>query len=121
MSNINQTQGLFALDIVQDLGNETVAAIHGGAKIKVWMGKDFKGYSRVYTNRTGEFRWFPLISGGIDNAVNNNISSVEVLSGVWDLRNDRLGGGSGVRLRPGRYPRLSRSIDNKASSIISLG
>jgi hypothetical protein len=110
----NQTRDLFALDTVQDLDNETAAAIHGGAKIILYTDKNFQGDRLTVTaNRAGQR--VPL-----NGRFNNSISSAKVISGKWDLRSERDGsGGLGITLRAHRRFNFARNFDNVASLVIA--
>ncbi|MEH2224453.1 beta/gamma crystallin-related protein [Nostoc sp.] len=114
MSNINN-HGVSMNNIelsphLQELTCEQAATIQGGAKIQVFTGENFTGKSLIVTgDRAGTQRQF---TGKFDNS----ISSIKVLSGVWDFRTNRNGkGGLGITLSPGKYPRLSKAINNTLS------
>ncbi|MEH2233046.1 MAG: beta/gamma crystallin-related protein [Nostoc sp.] len=116
MSNINK-HGVIMNNIelsphLQQLTCEQAAAIQGGAKIQLFLGANFTGKSLLLTiNKAG-------LSKKLTGQFNNSISSAKVLSGIWDLRTNGNGeGGLGITLRPGKYPRFTKAINNTISFV----
>ena len=116
MSNINQTQDLFALDTVQDLDNETAATCSGGVGYlygpdpDVILHKDpnLQGQSMGVNARTGD--GIPFIGtsdgqgGGFNTTFNDTVSSITIRRGSWQFF-DHAGyrGDTTGRLGPGTY------------------
>ncbi len=111
MSTINnQTNKLYALDTVQDLSQDSAAAIQGG--ILVYSGANFQGVKDVQATRD-------LRSIGFDNTISsirNNTSK------TWVFYTGANNTGSSFSLAPGRQlSRLPRGFDNAISSLRSIG
>ena len=101
MSNINQTQNLFALDTVQDLDDETAATCSGGANVILYEHKDAKG---------DDYRVNTSVGGGVSNLgsglkkFNDKTSSIIINDGFWMFFSDsNYKGQSTGLLGPGYY------------------
>mgnify|MGYP003434594727 CR=1 FL=1 len=121
MSNINQTQDLFALDTVQDLDNETAATCSGGVFYKNGRDPDvifFDGTELPKVGTVSHFTGTRLslnasigdgdpnigIHRGRVNGFNDKASGIEIKRGRWNFFGDSnfRGQSTGV-LGPGRY------------------
>lgn len=112
MSTINnQTKGLFALDTVEDLCQESAAAIQGG--ILVSAGPNFTGARRDLPASSNLVRqglgWNDVIS-----SVHNNTRQ------TWAFYTNANFTGRSFVLRPGQQHRNLGSFDNQISSMRSL-
>ena len=103
MSNINQTQNLFALDTVQDLDDETAATCTGGADVILYKDLNGKGDSLHITGKIGQ---------GISNVgpnFNDQTSSITIKQGVWEFYQDSYYNnledqyGADIKRGPGNY------------------
>ncbi|MEW6497167.1 MAG: beta/gamma crystallin-related protein [Cyanobacteriota bacterium] len=113
MSNINQTQDLFALDTVQDLDNETAATCSGGAgylnsgdpDVILFEHERFQGRSLNLNAATGDglrnFGTWDGNGGGGDNGFNDVTTSIQVLRGTWEFFTSSNYGGESLILGPG--------------------
>jgi hypothetical protein len=113
MFNINQTNNLHTIDTVQDLSQESAAAIQGGAEMIVYTDANFRGNSvRLSANDANTQR--QLIG-----KFNNSISSIKILSGTWQFftNNDR--SGLAQTLGPGNYNRLDPRMNDTISLIVA--
>jgi Beta/Gamma crystallin len=102
----NQTQNLFAIDAVQDLSEESAAAIQGGADLELYDDMNFKK-PLVFTNTD---------SANVGNKVNDRISSIVVNKGVWRFFTDTQGRGVSLDLGPGRHAYIGKMIPNDSIS-----
>jgi hypothetical protein len=113
MSNINQTQDMFALDTVQDLDNETAATCSGGIgylnsgdpDVILYQHARFQGASLGLNAATGDglpnFGTRDGNGGGGDNGFNDQTSSIRVLKGTWEFFSSSNYGGERLTLGPG--------------------
>lgn len=104
------TNNLYAIDTVQDLNEESAAAVQGG--ILVYTGSGFRGLRRdVQATRN-------LGSVGLNNdisSIRNNTRKTWVFYTGVNFSGDR------ISLRPGRaFSRLG-GFDNRISSLRSIG
>ena len=121
MSNINQTQDMFALDTVQDLDNETAATCSGGVFYKNGRNPDvifFDGRETSGGETINHFTGDQLslnasigdgdpnigIQNGRANGFNDRASGIEIRRGRWNFFGDSnfRGQSTGV-LGPGRH------------------
>ncbi|MBW4532863.1 MAG: beta/gamma crystallin family protein [Pleurocapsa minor HA4230-MV1] len=94
MSNINnKTQDLFALDTVQDLDNESAAAIQGGAAVELFADSNFRK-SMVKTDEG---------SANVGDGVNDRTTSIIINSGKWRFYTDSNFRGVSTTLGVGRH------------------
>ena len=113
MSDINkQTKSLNDIAEVQELDNETAAAIQGGWDLEVYDGPNGTG------ELLGSFNHGTKQIGSVNN---DRISSVKVNAGTWRLYNGAWYTGQSQRFgaTPGVY-NLSAKYDNKTSSILRV-
>lgn len=110
MSNIdNKTQELFASDAMQDLENESAAAVSGG--IKVYTGPDFTDFVRT-AKGVPDLR--KVDNGSFNNTISSIINDTNQRWGFYTRANY-----SGQRffLNPGQsLRRLNRTFDNAITS-----
>jgi hypothetical protein len=113
MSNINQTNNLYTIDTVQDLSQESAAAIQGGAEIVVYTDADFRGKSLILrgNNANGQHQFL--------GAFNNSISSIKVLSGTWQFFTNSNRTGLAQTLKPGNYRRLDAQMNDTISLAVA--
>jgi Beta/Gamma crystallin len=101
MSNINnKTQDLFALDTVQDLDNESAAAIQGGAAVELFADSNF-GTPLVRTNEG---------SANVGDGVNDRTTSIIINRGKWRFYTDSNFRGVSADLGPGRHSNIGLGI-----------
>ena len=114
MSNINQTNDLYTIDTVQDLSQESAAAIQGGAEIIVYRDADFRGNAlKIRANNANEQYQFL-------GAFNNSISSIKVLSGTWQFFTNSNRTGLTQTLKPGNYRRLDAQMNDTISLAVAM-
>jgi len=113
MSNINQTNNLYTIDTVQDLSQESAAAIQGGAEIIVYRDADFRGNALKIRgdNANGQYQFV--------GAFNNSISSIKVLSGTWQFFTNSDRTGLAQTLGPGNYRRLAAQMNDTISLAVA--
>lgn len=100
MSSINQTNNLYTIDTVQDLSQESAAAIQGGAALELYDNMDF-GNLLVSTNDG---------TPNVGNDVNDRVTSIVVNEGVWRFHTDSQFRGVSADLGPGRYANIGLGI-----------
>ena len=122
MSNINQSQNLFALDLVQDLDDKTAATCSGGRgylygsdpDVILYQDSNQKGYSLGVNAATGdgisnigyilEPPLFVTFFEPVNKTNFNDLtSSVTIKRGLWQFYEDENYGGSSSILGPGTY------------------
>jgi hypothetical protein len=110
MSTINnQTEGLFVLDTVEDLSDDSAAAIQGG--ISVWQGANF----------TGPARNLEASPDLVKQGFNDQISSIHNnTQKTWAFYANANYSGSTFSLKPGQRAGNLGPVDNKISSLKSL-
>jgi len=110
MSTINnQTNGLFAIDTVEDLSHDSAAAIQGG--IFVWDGANFTGARR-------DLQASPNL---IRQGFNDKISSIRNnTQKTWIFHTKPNYKGLGFSLRPGQQLNNLGSFNNQISSMKSI-
>lgn len=113
MSNINQTNNLYTIDTVQDLSQESAAAIQGGAAVELYNDSNFRR---------------PLVSTNagtpnVGNNVNDRTTSIVINEGVWRFYTDSNYRGVSADLRPGRYANIGLGIipNDSISSFRRIG
>ncbi len=107
---VNQHEQLFTeLTAIQELDNETAAAIGGGYNIQFYDNNN-------YTELLGSWN-----DGGKPTLINNDkISSIIVNDGSWRLYADANYKGAAHTYGPGKYV-LPSDLNNKVSSFIRVG
>lgn len=101
MSDINnKIQDFFTLSVVQDLENESAAAISGGAAVELYNDDNF-GKPLVQTNSD---------SPNVGNDVNDRVTSIVINEGVWRFYTDSQYRGVSADLGVGRYPNIGLGI-----------
>jgi hypothetical protein len=110
MSTINnQTNGLFAIDTVEDLSHDSAAAIQGG--IWVWDGANFTGRS-IGLQASRDLR---------AQGFNDQISSIRNnTQRTWEFFTNANFTGRRFSLRPGRQSGNLASFNNQISSMRSV-
>ena len=110
MSTINnQTEGLFVLDTVEDLSDDSAAAIQGG--ISVWPGANF----------TGQRKDLQASPNLVKQGFNDQISSItNNTQKTWAFYANANYSGSTFSLKPGQRVGNLGPVDNKISSLKSL-
>jgi hypothetical protein len=110
MSTINnQTNGLFAIDTVEDLSHDSAAAIQGG--IFVWDGANFSGPRR-------DLQASPNL---IRQGFNDKISSIRNnTQKTWQFFTNANFSGRSFFLRPGQSSGNLASFNNQISSLRSV-
>jgi hypothetical protein len=112
MSNINQTQDLFALDTVQDLDNESAAAVSGGvADVILHSGTGQQGRSLETNNKIANLSNFNF---------NNITSSVAVNSGTWRFYTKPNFKGAYIDVESDTARDLPGKFNNSISSLRSI-
>lgn len=114
MSNINnKTQDLFALDIIQDLDNESAAAIQGGAAVELFNDSNFRK-PIVKTNRG---------TRNVGERANDRTTSIIINSGKWRFYTDSNFRGVSTDLGRGRYANigLGRIPNDSITSFKRIG
>jgi hypothetical protein len=112
MSNINnKTQDLFALDTVQDLDNESAAAIQGGAKaVELFADSDFR--TKIIDADFND----PNLGDNINRA-NDSTTSIKINRGEWIFYSGSNFRGHSVTLKQGQYANVGlRLIPNDSIS-----
>lgn len=114
MSNNKQIQNLFALDLVQDLDNESAAAVSGGKAVP-----DVILYSKK--NRRGKSL---QVNDGIADLSKDNFddisSSVVVNSGTWRFYTEPNFKGQSIDVESDTARDLSGMFNNSISSLKSI-
>jgi hypothetical protein len=114
MSNNQQIQNLFALDLVQDLNNESAAAVSGGQTVP-----DVVLYSRK--NRQGKSL---NVNDGIADLSKSNFddisSSVVVNSGTWRFYTEPNFQGQSIDVESDTARDLPGGFNNSISSLKSV-
>jgi len=101
MSNINnQTNNLYTIDTVQDLSQESAAAIQGGAAVELYDDSNFR--KRLVSTNSG--------TPNVGNRVNDRVTSIVINQGVWQFFTDSNFRGVSATLRPGRYANIGLGI-----------
>lgn len=101
MSNINnQTNNLYTIDTVQDLSQESAAAVQGGAALELYDDSNFR--KRLVSTDAS--------TRNVGNRVNDRITSIVVNQGVWQFFTDSQYRGVSVTLRPGRYANIGLGL-----------
>jgi hypothetical protein len=113
MSNINQTNNLYTIDTVQDLSQESAAAIQGGAEIIVYRDANFRGNALKLTGNNANSQY------QFRGAFNNSISSIKVLSGTWEFFTNSDRTGLAQTLKPGNYSRLDPQMNDTISLAVA--
>lgn len=115
MSNINQTQDLFALGAMQDLDNESAATCSGGVgylnsgdpDVILYNNAGFQGASLGLNARTGDglpnFGTRDGNGGGGNNGFNDKATSIRVIKGTWEFFGNSNYGGDRLTLGPGSF------------------
>lgn len=113
MSNINQTNNLYTIDTVQDLSQESGAAIQGGAAVELYNDSNFR--RRMVSTNAG--------TPNVGNNVNDRTTSIIINQGVWRFYTDTNYRGVSADLRPGRYPNIGLGIipNDSISSFRRIG
>ena len=114
MSNINnQTNNLYTIDTVQDLSQESAAAVQGGAALELYDDSDFRKLL-VVTNAN---------TRNVGNDVNDRITSIVVNQGRWRFYTDSNFRSVSADLGPGRYPNIGLGIirNDSISSFRRIG
>lgn len=101
MSNINnQTNNLYTIDTVQDLSQESAAAIQGGAAVELYDDSNFR--KRLVSTDSG--------TRNVGNNVNDRVTSIVINQGRWRFYTDSNFRGVSADLGPGRYPNIGLGI-----------
>lgn len=131
MSNINnKTQELFAIDVVQDLDNESAATCSGGegffnanlnnADVILYKDRDGQGLPLGINAATNDgLSNIGIIPGSnLESTFNDTVSSIWVKRGVWDFFQDaHFGGDSTGPLQPGVLYNLGHNNDAITSAL----
>ncbi len=96
MFNINQTNNLYTIDTVQDLSQESAAAIQGGAAVELYDHSNFRGLL-VSTN---------VGTPNVGSRVNDRVTSIKINQGVWRFYVDSNYRGVSTDLGPGQYANI---------------
>jgi hypothetical protein len=103
----SQTQNLFAIDAVQDLSEESAAAIqggahleHAGAHLELYDDSNFR--KRLVSTNSG--------IGNVGKKANDRTTSIVINKGVWRFFTDTQGRGVFADLGPGRYANIGLGI-----------
>ncbi len=97
MSNINnQTNNLYTIDTVQDLSQESAAAIQGGAAVELYADSNFR--NRMVSTDRG--------TPNVGRGVNDRTTSIVINQGVWEFYTDTNYRGVSTRLGRGRYANI---------------
>jgi Beta/Gamma crystallin len=108
--NIMTTNNLYAIDTVQDLDQESAAAVQGG--ILVYTGSRFRGSVRD-VQATGN-----LASVGLNNVISSIRNNTQK---TWVFYTGFNNSGRRFSLRPGRTASRLGRFDNQVSSLRSIG
>jgi hypothetical protein len=104
------TNNLYSIDTVEDLNQESAAAVQGG--ILVYTGSRFRGSVRD-VQATGDLR-----SVGLNNVISSIRNNTQK---TWVFYTGFKNSGRRVSLRPGRVFSRLGSFDNRISSLRSIG
>nr|MDZ8003338.1 peptidase inhibitor family I36 protein [Nostoc sp. DedSLP05]MDZ8100852.1 peptidase inhibitor family I36 protein [Nostoc sp. DedSLP01] len=104
------TNNLYAIDTVQDLNEESAAAVQGG--ILVYTGANFRGRRDVQATRN-------LGSVGLNNVISSIRNNTRK---TWVFYTGTNFSGSRFSLRAGQsFSSLNRTFNNQISSLRSIG
>ncbi|MDZ7966694.1 MAG: beta/gamma crystallin-related protein [Nostoc sp. DedSLP03] len=104
------TNNLYAIDTVQDINEESAAAVQGG--ILVYTGSNFRGARRdVQATRN-------LRSVGLNNVISSIRNNTRK---TWVFYTGFNNSGSRFSLRPGQTASRLGRFDNQISSLRSIG
>jgi len=122
MSNINQTQDLFALGAMQDLDNETAATCSGGSGYFGSNDPDIILYEDAnFQGRAVNVNASPEDGVNLTGELNDSVSSMKILRGTWRVTEDdnfRNGGTYGsLQLGPGDHEFGGTPVNDTISSL----
>ena len=110
MSTINnQTEGLLVLDTVEDLSDDSAAAIQGG--ISVWPGANFTGPARNLEASPN------LVNQGFNDQISSITNNTQK---TWAFYANANYSGSTFSLKPGQRVGSMAGFDNQISSLKSV-